>query len=99
MPKEFIYVIVLIIIILLLSNKTFFYQKYETGEDKRMFIPRFSFFYKQNDTAAVFFTLKTEKRLKKEISSYYRDTPDLQNNYKVENKKICRKLSIIKEGA
>ena len=85
MPKEIIYIVILIIVIALLSNKTFFYRKYEIGEKTSLFIPRFSFFIKQTDSFAVFFTLKTEKQLKTEFS------PN-QNDYRLENKKIYRKI-------
>ena len=85
MPREIIYIIVLIIAIALLSNKTFFYRKYEIDEETSFFIPRFSFFIKQTDSFAVFFTLKTEKQLKNEFS------PN-QNDYRLENKKIYRKI-------
>lgn len=85
MPKEIIYIVILIITITLLSNKTFFYRKYEINESTKIFIPRFSFFIKQSDSVAVFFTLKTEKQLKKELSSN-------QTDYTIENKKIYRKI-------
>lgn len=85
MPKEIIYIVILIIAITLLSNKTFFYRKYEISEDKIIFIPRFSFFIKQTYCVAVFFTLKTEKQLKKELSLH-------QNDFSIENKRIYRKI-------
>ncbi len=85
MPEEIIYIIVLVIAITLLSNKTFFYQRYEINEDIKLFIPRFSFFIRSNDSYAVFFSLKTEKHLKKEFSLH-------QNDYTLENKTIYRKI-------
>ena len=80
MPKEIIYIVILIIVIALLSNKTFFYKKYEINEEASFFIPRFSFFYKKTDTLALFFTLKTDKQLKLELSAYR----NIQNSYKIE---------------
>lgn len=83
--------IVLIVIIcffsILLTNKTFFKNTYIGVQDQEIFIPKYSFFKKESGmTAAVFYSLKSEKELKKEIDNYMSDfkyfTDDTTYGYK-----------------
>ena len=59
------------IFIILLSNKTFFKTTYAGIHKQEIFIPRFSFFKREAGmTVASFCSLKSEKKLKKEIDNY-----------------------------
>ena len=63
--------IIIIIGMFLFSNKTFFKTTYIGTNNKEIFIPRYYYFDKECCfTAATFYSLKSEKQLKKEISNY-----------------------------
>lgn len=62
------------IFIILLSNKTFFKTTYIGIDDQEIFIPRYSFFKREAGmTVASFYSLKSEKTLKKKIDNYMKD--------------------------
>ena len=81
MKKKIIIIIILLLTVLLISlflvlrtNKTFFKTTYIGVENQKIFIPKYSYF--DNEccmTAAVFYSLKSEKQLKKEINNYMKD--------------------------
>ena len=59
-------ILVISIFIILLSNKTFFKTTYIGIGDQEIFIPRYSFFKREAGmTVASFYSLKSEKALKK----------------------------------
>lgn len=80
-PKIIISSIITIIIIiivaffmLLMSNKTFFKSEYIGVQGQKIFLPKYSYFKEECCmTAAIFYSLKSEKRLKKEIDNYMKD--------------------------
>ncbi len=66
--------IIIIIGMFLFSNKTFFKTTYIGTNNKEIFIPRYSYFDRECCfTAATFYSLKSEKQLKKEISNYLKE--------------------------
>jgi len=117
MKKKRILILVLAIIIVLIgillgilvSNKTFFKNTYTGTQGQEIFIPKYSYF--KNEccmTAATFYSLKSEKQLKKEIDNYMKDFKQFEDettygyrkddlfiqNYEVINKGIIRKIVI-----
>ena len=75
--KIFIFIgmiVAICILIILLSNKTFFKTTYIGIDNQEIFIPRYSFFKREAGmTVASFYSLKSEKTLKKEIDNYMKD--------------------------
>ena len=66
--------IVVCIFVILLSNKTFFKTTYIGISDQEIFIPRYSFFKREAGmTVASFYSLKSEKTLRKEIDNYMKE--------------------------
>ena len=64
-------VIVICAFLVLLNNKTFFKTTYIGINGQEIFIPRYSFFKREAGmTVASFYSLKSEKTLKKEIDNY-----------------------------
>lgn len=62
------------IFVLLKNNKTFFSSIYVGVNNQEIFIPRYSYFKSECCmTAATFYSLKSEKRLKDEINNYMND--------------------------
>lgn len=62
------------IFIILLNNKTFFKTTYAGIRNQEIFIPGYSFFKREAGmTVASFYSLKSEKTLKKEIDNYMKD--------------------------
>ena len=62
------------ILIILLCNKTFFKTTYIGINNQEIFIPRYSFFKREAGmTVAIFYSLKSEKTLQKEIDNYMKD--------------------------
>lgn len=56
------------------TNKTFFKTTYIGVQNQKIFIPRYSFFERETGlTCAIFYSLKSEKTLKKEINNYMKD--------------------------
>ena len=69
-----IVVIVFIGLIVLKSNKTFFKNEYIGVDGQKIFISKYSYFKEECCmTAAIFYSLKNEKKLKKEIENYMKD--------------------------
>lgn len=97
------------ICIILLSNKTFFKTTYIGIRDQEIFIPRYSFFKREAGmTVASFYSLKSEKTLKKEINNYMKDFEFFEDestygykkgdlfiqSYEVANEGLYRKIYI-----
>lgn len=106
---EIIAIIIVIGLILLYNNKTFFKDKYIGVDGQEIFIPRYSYFDKECCmTAATFYSIRSEKQLKKEINNYLKDFKYFEDDttygykkgqlfiqdYKVVNKKIYRQIII-----
>ena len=70
-----IFVIVILSCFLILkSNKTFYNNEYIGIEGQKIFIPKYSYFKEECCmTAAIFYSIKSEKELKKEIDNYMKD--------------------------
>lgn len=63
-----------LILVALANNKTFFKTTYVSINDQEIFIPRYSFFKREAGmTVASFYSLKSEKALRKEIENYMKD--------------------------
>lgn len=97
-------------LIILLTNKTFFKNTYIGVQNQKIFIPRYSFFKDECCmTAATFYSLKSEKKLQKEIDDYMKDFEYFSNEstygyrkgdlfiqtYEVENNLFYRKIIIV----
>lgn len=102
-------IIAICIFIILLSNKTFFKTTYIGVSDQEIFIPRYSFFKREAGmTVASFYSLKSEKTLKKEIDNYMKDFEYFEDestygykkgnlfiqSYEVANEGLYRKIYI-----
>ena len=60
--------------LVLKNNKTFFKSEYIGVEGQKIFIPKYSYFKEECCmTAASFYSLRSEKELKKEIDNYMKD--------------------------
>ena len=60
--------------VVLKNNKTFFKSEYVGVEGQKIFIPKNSYFKEECCmTAAVFYSLRSKKELKKEIDNYMKD--------------------------
>ena len=117
MKKEIIIISIVLIsiivsgisIIFLNSNKTFFKNEYIGVEGQKIFIPKYSYFKEECCmTAAVFYSLRSEKILKLEINHYlkefkyfedettygYRKEDLFIQKYEVENHGLYRKIII-----
>ena len=67
-------IILIVITIFLCTNKTFFKNTYIGVNNQKIFIPKYSYFKEECCmTAATFYSLKSEKSLKKEINNYLED--------------------------
>lgn len=67
-------IFILFLLTILLSNKTFFKNTYVGVQDQKIFIPKYSYFKRETGmTAASFYSLKSEKKLKEEINNYMKD--------------------------
>ena len=103
-------VFVSLIFIILLNNKTFFKTTYIGIDNQEIFIPRYSFFKREAGmTVATFYSLKSEKTLKKEIENYMKDFEYFNDestygyikedlfiqSYEVSNEGLYRKIYII----
>ena len=101
--------IVVCIFVILLSNKTFFKTTYIGISDQEIFIPRYSFFKREAGmTVASFYSLKSEKTLKKQIDNYMKDFEYFEDestygykkgelfiqSYEVANEGLYRKIYI-----
>ena len=101
--------IVVCIFVILLSNKTFFKTTYIGISDQEIFIPRYSFFKREAGmTVASFYSLKSEKTLKKQIDNYMKDFEYFEDestygykkgdlfiqSYEVTNEGLYRKIYI-----
>ena len=66
--------------VVLKNNKTFFKSEYIGVEGQKIFIPKYSYFKEECCmTAASFYSLRSEKELKKEIESYMKDFEYFEN--------------------
>ncbi len=64
-------VIIILSFIVLFNNKTFFKTTYIGVGKQEIFIPKYSYFKEECCmTAATFYSLRTQKRLKQEIDNY-----------------------------
>lgn len=103
-------VFVSLIFIILLNNKTFFKTTYIGIDNQEIFIPRYSFFKREAGmTVATFYSLKSEKTLKKEIENYMKDFEYFNDestygyikedlfiqSYEVSNEGLYRKIYIM----
>ena len=94
---------------LLLTNKTFFKDVYIGTNKEKIFIPKYSYFKSECCmTAATFYSLRSEKELKKEIKNYLKDFQYFSDEttygyrkkdlfiqeYRVINKHLYRKIVI-----
>ena len=67
-------IVIIVNLIALKNNKTFFQNEYIGVSGQKIFIPRYSFFKEECCmTVAIFSSLKSEKKLKKEIDNYLKD--------------------------
>ncbi len=81
MKKKIILITSILLVILLISifillknNKTFFKTTYTGVDNQEIFIPKYSYFKDECCmTVAVFYTLRSEKELEKEINNYMKD--------------------------
>ena len=102
-------IVVICIFIVLLTNKTFFKTIYIGIQDQEIFIPRYSFFKREAGmTVASFYSLKSEKSLKREIDNYMKDFEYFEDestygykkgdlfiqSYEVANEGLYRKIYI-----
>ena len=102
-------IIVISIFMILLTNKTFLKTTYIGINEQEIFIPRYSFFKREAGmTVASFYSLKSEKTLKKEIEKYMNDFEYFEDestygyrngnlyiqSYEVSNEGIYRKIYI-----
>ena len=113
MKKKVLLIIGLIaaicIFVILFSNKTFFKTTYIWINDQEIYIPRYSFFKREAGmTVASFYSLKSEKTLKKEIDNYMKDFEYFEDestygykkgdlfiqSYEVANEGLYRKIYI-----
>lgn len=117
MKKRVFIIVVVVLTVLLISvflllkeNKTFFKTTYEGVQNQIIFIPKYSYFKDECCmTAATFYSLKSERKLKKEIDNYMKDfkyfSDDTTYGYKkgnsfiqsydVENHFLYRKITIV----
>jgi hypothetical protein len=106
---EILAVIIFVGILVLYNNKTFFKDKYIGVNKQEIFIPRYSYFDSECCmTAATFYSLKSEGKLKKEIDNYLKDFDYFENDstygyqkgdlfiqkYEVINKGLYRQIVI-----
>ena len=64
-------IIMAILFISLLNNKTFFKNTYIGVQNQKIFIPKYSYFKEECCmTAAIFYSVKSEQKLAKEIENY-----------------------------
>ena len=80
-----IFQIVIIIIscslVILFANKTFFKTTYIGVNKQEIFIPKYSYFKDESGmTIATFYSLKSEKKLRKEINNYMSDFEYFEND-------------------
>ncbi len=102
-------IILIVSAIFLGSNKTFFKNTYIGVNNQKIFIPKYSYFKDECCmTAATFYSLKSEKQLKKERNNYLKDFKYFEDEttygykkgnlfiqqYQVENKTLYRKIII-----
>ena len=67
-------IIISIILVILFTNKTFLKTTYIGVNNEEIFIPKYSYFKDERSmTVATFYSLKSEKSLKKEIDNYMSD--------------------------
>ena len=67
-------ILVLCVWVVLITNKTFFKTTYIGIQEQEIFIPRYSFFKREAGmTVASFYSLKSEKVLRREIDGYMKD--------------------------
>lgn len=105
-----ILIIVLFIAINLCTNKTFLKNKYIGVQNQEIFIPKFSYFKDECCmTVATFYSLKSEKKLKKEVDNYMKDFEYFENentygyqkgelfiqSYEIVDNKLYRKIVIV----
>jgi len=65
---------IVLIILNLVNNKTFFKETYVSRLEQEIFVPKYSYFKNECCMYAVnFYSLKSEKQLKKEIKKYLKD--------------------------
>lgn len=95
--------------IVLINNKTFFKNTYIGIQGQEIFIPKYSYFKEECCmTVAIFYSLRTEQELKKEINDYMSDFEYFTDNttygykkgdlfiqtYEVVNRGLYRKIFI-----
>lgn len=88
--------------IALFTNKTFFKDTYIGIQNQEIFVPRYSYFYKESGfTVASFYSFKSEKQLEKEISEYMKEfeyhSDESWSGYKKDDLYIQR-YEVIDEG-
>ena len=67
-------IFILVISFVLMTNKTFFKTTYIGMQNQEIFIPKYSFFYRESGmTAATFYSFKSEKHIQEEIDNYMKD--------------------------
>ena len=67
-------IFLLVISFYLITNKTFFKNTYIGVQNQEIFIPKYSFFYREAGmTAATFYSFRSEKSIQKEIDNYLKD--------------------------
>ena len=68
-------------LVILFANKTFFKTTYIGVNKQEIFIPKYSYFKDESGmTIATFYSLKSEKKLRKEINNYMSDFEYFEND-------------------
>ena len=75
-----VFILFIICFFVLSTNKTFFKDTYIGVQNQEIFIPKYSYFKNESGmTVASFYSLKSEKNLKKEIDNYMKDFAYFEN--------------------
>ena len=103
-------IIIFLTFMVLFTNKTFFKTTYIGVHKQEIFIPKYSYFKDECCmTVATFYSLKSKRKLKKEISKYmsdfeyfeddstygYRKDDLFIQSYEVIDNGFCRKIIIV----
>lgn len=84
------------------NNKTFFKTTYVSVDNQEFFIPKYSYFESECCmTAATFYSFKSEKKLKEEISNYMKNFTYFEDEHTYGYKKgnlFIQEYSVSNEG-
>ena len=103
-------ILLISILILLINNKTFFKTTYVGVNNQEFLIPKYSYFKSECCmTAAIFYSFRSERELKKEIDEYMKEFKYFEDehtygykkdklfiqSYEVESHLLYRKIIIV----